>query len=152
MKDRHKHIKLNQLPKDTPFKVPEQYFEELPQHIQSRVNQPRNELGLIFSTVLSLKFMVPVLLLLAISVVWINWDNTNNLPTEELLAQVDDEAIIRYLQMNDLNTDQLIQDIVNNNLELDLEDQELDMFEELELDQSMPDLYEEYGISQEDIL
>lgn len=104
--------KLEEIPKIDIFKAPEGYFDKLPGIIQARVQKPE-------PTPLwrpAFRFALPALVLL-VSLYWF-WPGSSQSP-EVLLASIDDNQLVAYLEENDLNTDELLDGVTIDSHEAD---------------------------------
>jgi hypothetical protein len=100
--------KLEDIPKKEVFDVPEGYFEKLPGMIQSRVSNPGA-----FSRpawVYGLRYALPAVILLAVTIFWFNRPTGDGSP-EGLLASVQTEELVAYLNDTDLTTDELLEQV-----------------------------------------
>ena len=100
--------KLEDIPKKEVFDVPEGYFEKLPGMIQSRVSNPGT-----FSRpawAYGLHYALPAVILLAVTIFWFNRPATDRSP-EGLLASVQTEELVAYLNDTDLTTDELLEQV-----------------------------------------
>ncbi len=97
-------IRLDDIPKKSLFEAPEGYFEKLPGHIQARIARPEPEPAW---GRLAFRYALPVVLLAAAAVFVLT--NRDNLNPEDLLAQVDSEQLVAYLDETDLNSDDLLE-------------------------------------------
>jgi hypothetical protein len=104
--------KLEEIPKIDIFKAPEGYFDKLPGIIQARVQKP--ESAPVWRPVV--RFALPALAV--VIAVFFFWPGINQTP-EEVLASIDDNHLIAYLEENDLNTDELLDGVSINNDEAD---------------------------------
>jgi hypothetical protein len=126
--------RLEDIPKDPSFKVPEGYFDELPMRIQARVQENQNRPAWISNYSVALKFALPIVFIGIISVVlWTNrpakedvFTRLDSVPTEDLLA---------YLESDEITTEEIIENASFENTTLNsLYPQEEELAEE-ELDE-----------------
>jgi len=125
-------MKLDDSHKKNIHKVPEGYFDELPQVIQSRIaeqNSKRSQLWLSYS----LKYALPVILLIVVFALSITDFNNQETP-EELLAEVTTEELILYLEESDITTEELIEAVDYESLELEFEE-ETEIIDDSEIDE-----------------
>ena len=102
--------KLEDIPKKEIFKVPEGYFEKLPTIIQSRVTQQGIEKSWWITYRYSLRLVMPVLIVLAGVIFWLNRSQTE-VNAENILASVQTEDLIAYLSDADLTTEELLEHV-----------------------------------------
>ncbi|MEJ0029660.1 MAG: hypothetical protein WDO15_04520 [Bacteroidota bacterium] len=123
--------KLEDIPKKTPFKVPDGYFDQLPAVIQSRMAK---ETGTSFSQVVSfsLKFALPVIALVVAGIFWLR-----PAPVDDPLNGVDTEQIALFLNNTEL-------------VEIDDTHDQAD-FTKNEIDQLTDSIYSNIEYSNEDI-
>jgi hypothetical protein len=98
--------KLEDTPKKDIFEVPDGYFEKLPGVIQARVAAKESNPTFSFAR-FSLRYALPAFLLIAGIVFWF----TQIAPAtdaETLLADIETEALIAYLDETDLSTEELL--------------------------------------------
>jgi len=99
--------KLEDIPKKEVFDVPEGYFEKLPGRIQSRIGTSGSARP---TWVYGLRYALPALLLLAAVALWFNRP-AGDLSPEEVLASVQTEALVAFLDDTDLTTDELLETV-----------------------------------------
>jgi hypothetical protein len=111
--------KLDDIPKQTPFKVPDGYFDELPNVIQSRMTKnTRIPTSRVVS--LSLKFALPVVAIIVAGILWFR-----PAPSfESQFEDIDTDQIALYLS----DADHPDPDEVNETVDFTTE--ELDQLEE----------------------
>lgn len=100
--------KLDDIPKKEVFDVPDGYFDKLPGIIQARVSKP----GTAVATpgwAYSLRYAIPAVVLLAAGIFWYTRPGTEHSP-EGILAAVQTEELVAYLNDTDLSTDELLED------------------------------------------
>jgi len=98
--------KLEDIPKNHPFKVPEGYFDRLPGIIQSRVAEK--------STVkeskpyfrYALQYALPVLILAVVAVIYLEPPAPEDVDT--MLASVSTEQLATYLEESEITTEELL--------------------------------------------
>lgn len=142
--------KLEDIPKKTIFEVPEGYFDRLPGVIQSRIAEknPDRERSSYFA--LSLRYALPAIVLIAASIFlyqnYYNNNNNNNSPAdaESMLASVNSQDLIDYLDDDDVSMEDILDDVntneINpdelNTMELNFSEMDLlDLSDEFENDQ-----------------
>jgi hypothetical protein len=137
-------MKLDDLKKENVFKVPDRYFSELPGKIQSRIPSKRPARRPVFTWNLALK-MVPTMAAVLLILYFVLPKSQKIQDPVELIAMVDTEDVIAYLELTDITTDEIIEglDLASLDLELDLEDSFLpnnDEMNEDDLDKFIEDL------------
>lgn len=144
-------MKLEDIKKKNIYSVPDKYFDQLPTRIQSRVNEKKPVLGLSLDWSMVFRVAVPALTVVFF-IFYFSIGNQNSAQSaEELLAQIDTEDIIAYLQTTDITTDEIIDGLDLSDIELDFYE-DLPILQDLEMsDQDIDALLEEYSIY-EDIL
>ena len=135
--------KLDDIDKKQVFKVPEDYFEDLPVKIQQRIsNERKNQRSGVPAW--SLAFTAAILLLATFIFIIPNGDPT----AEDLLAEVSQEDIVAYLDQIDLDEYDIASAFAVEDNEWQFE--ETDMLEGIDLeDQSMDDVLLEYDLGDE---
>lgn len=108
--------KLEDIPKKKIFEVPEGYFEKLPGIIQSRVVKQRDERSIFSIYQVSLRFALPAVVIVAAGIFWFNQSNPD-ISAENMLASVQTEDLVAYLDEADFSTEELLEDVT-----LDAED------------------------------
>ena len=133
-------FKLEDLQKEHVFDVPDDYFEKLPLHIQKRIEKKPSWLS-VYSLrwVYGMKYALPVVLLVVLSVIYLT-RNTESVAPEELIAQVQTEDILHYLQNDvDISSYEILDELEANNLSIDLSEDPLKEIDELQIDESLYD-------------
>jgi len=152
MKDRKENtkptFKLDTLDKKEVFKVPEDYFLNLPTIIQARVIKPeKNEQSLI-SWSFGLKYALPVATLIIVAVYLVIGFETKKLDVQAILDEVSTEELISYLDESDLSTDELLSMIDLDDFDVDgLIDEEIELLNDEEWDE----ILDEYPDFENDI-
>lgn len=97
--------KLEDIPKNHPFTVPEGYFEKLAGVIQARVAtatpQPRPYVRY------ALQYALPVIALVVVAVIYFTPASQQNY--NDILASIETEQLAVYLAESDLTTDELLE-------------------------------------------
>jgi len=110
-----KRMKPDDLNKKVPFRVPEGYFDQLTVSIQSKIKEepkhawlpsPRIQWALASSAVL-----------LIVAFIWLFNSPNNSTSPEQMLADVNEQALIEYLDFADLSEDDLFEGLSDENLE-----------------------------------
>jgi hypothetical protein len=105
--------KLEDIPKKQIFEVPEGYFEKLPGIIQSRVT-PQQEVKSLWSAYsLTLRYALPVIVILVVGIFWFTRPQTE-INAENMLASIQTEDLVAYLDEADLTTEELLEDVSLN--------------------------------------
>jgi len=152
--DLRKSLKLEDIPKEQIFQVPERYFDELPMIIQARI--ARKESTKWWQVYLAPANSWKVALITAVLTLIIVFSgvfksSTVGVSVDSMLADVSLEDLIEYVEYSDISTDEIL-------AELDLSDYDIEflMGEDIKLiddsefqDLNAVDLYEEYGIDDE---
>ena len=126
--------KLEDIPKKTPFKVPDGYFDQLPTRIQARMTKDAEHVPTSRIVSFSLKFALPVVVLLVAGILWLRPQPS----LDNQLEDIDTEQIALYL---------------NNVEHLDLDEtSEATGLTKQELDQLEDTIYSNMDYSNEDIL
>jgi len=112
--------RLEEIPKKTLFEVPDGYFDQLPNAIQARVSTHHPEAAWTGYGRLAVRFALPVVV--AAAVVYFLTDRSPQ-STEELLASIETEQLVAYLQESEISTDDLLE-------YAPLEDEEVQAIEE----------------------
>ena len=110
--------KLEDIPKNNVFKVPEGYFDKLPGIIQSRIalDKPAEERPFF---VLALRYAIPIVVLVVAGIfIFQNYESAPR-DTASLLASVSNEELVSYLmEGDDVSTDELLEDININDIDI----------------------------------
>jgi hypothetical protein len=123
--------KLEDIPKNHPFKVPDGYFDKLPGVIQARIAEqtPARESKPYLRY--ALQYALPVLILGVAALFYLLPSSPKN--TESLLASVSTEELVAYLEESEITTEELLDqfDLNAENLEA-IEDEVYSNFDGLE--------------------
>ena len=101
--------RLEDIPKKDIFKVPEGYFEDLPSIIQARVAGQKKERAFLPSFSYALRYALPVVILGAVGYFWFNPSQPKT--AESILATIETEDLVAYLNETDLTTDELLESV-----------------------------------------
>src|SRR5687768_8464651 len=135
--------KLEDIPKKEIFNVPNGYFEGLPAKIQARIESkdPVREASFVFRY--KLQYALPVIAMLAVGIYWFSAASQPQ-DVESLLASVQTEDLIAYLNESDITTEDLIQqgefnstdleEIETEVYDLNLNEEELDDLGDLDIE------------------
>lgn len=96
--------KLEDIPKQNIFEVPDGYFDRLPLNIQERLAKPAAP-G--FSWQPALRFALPVLLLAGFGIFW--YQQNQPVTVEQELARIQADQLGLFLEDESLSTDELIE-------------------------------------------
>lgn len=100
--------KLEDIPKESIFRVPEKYFEELPSRIQSRISAGKSLSSGNLIRRYALRYALPLVVIAAILV----YNYYPEPDAESILATVETADIVQYLQQESaLTTDDLLDNI-----------------------------------------
>lgn len=136
--------------KTIPFEVPNNYFNELPSIIQARaiVSDKKKNFSFGFARENVKWVLVPALIaLLIVSYsIFFNKD-VESFNTEELISQVSSKDLVAYLESSELSTDEIINAVNFEELELEFELKESDMLDELDFsEEDMNDIFLEFDL------
>ena len=98
--------KLEDLPKRVDYKVPDGYFDSLPGRVQARVNAG-NERSWRFNLGLSMRYALPLVVLLGIGIFWYNQSNQS---IETQLSGID-EGQLEWFIDDDLTSEELVENV-----------------------------------------
>jgi hypothetical protein len=97
--------KLENIPKNNIFEVPEGYFDKLPLHIQARMEAknpiPEQNIWLRYS----LRYALPMFVFALAAIIFFKPKVDT---TEKILASVSTEELVAYLEVNSFSTDELL--------------------------------------------
>ncbi len=132
--------------KEAPFTVPDRYFDELPLKIQQQIQTESKVRTLALPQTRWAWIPAAIVIAIAGYLIWPQTNPTSN--TDDLIAQVETEDLIAYLEMSDLSTEEIIETIDFENIEI--ENNEPNMLDELKLtDDELEDIFLEYEINAE---
>lgn len=98
--------RLEDIPKNNPFSVPDGYFEKLPGVIQARI-----EAGTVKKPVpyvrYALQYAMPVVALIIVAVIYLGPKSGEN-NYDDILSSVSTEQLAAYLADSDLTTDEIV--------------------------------------------
>jgi hypothetical protein len=97
-----KHIRLDDLKKETPFTVPDGYFENLPQLIQSRIPNEVVRKPLIQWTWQRAAGLVAAMSFLLV-MVWVTFPERQGSLGQEPLSKISDASIVSYLEEQNIS-------------------------------------------------
>lgn len=101
--------KLEDIPKNNPFSVPDGYFERLPGVIQSRIAEGTSEKEKQARPYFryALQYALPVITLIIVAVIYLTPKETENY--NDILATVSTEQLAAYLADSDITTDDILE-------------------------------------------
>lgn len=137
--------KLEDIPKKTIYEAPEGYFDHLPGIIQSRVTAQKPSFFALPGVRLAWQIAVPVILGVAALIFVLQPAPPRADTPEAMLSMVDTEALAGYLAETDITTDELMDQIDLNEIDVDqLYDETFDTSDQLDVDE-LDDLIKEYN-------
>jgi hypothetical protein len=98
--------KLEDIPRKNMFEVPEGYFDQLPGRIQARIAAESPSRSASWMWKGALRYALPVLLAAAVFAGW--WLRNGPEDPEAILASIETEQLVAYLEENGLVTEELI--------------------------------------------
>jgi hypothetical protein len=107
--------KLEDIPKKQVFEAPEGYFDTLPGIIQARVAKKEGIWSLGWRP--ALRYALPILVM-GVGLIWYLNSGKNETP-EQLLASIEAIDIEDYLDESDMTTEELLDNIDYNQIEVD---------------------------------
>ena len=136
--------------KTLPFEVPENYFNELPSIIQAKALESNKKESFSFGFAREhVKWaLVPALIaLLIVSYSMFFNKDVESFNTEDLISQVSSEDLVAYLEASEISTDEIINAVNFEELELEFEMEESDMLDELDFsEEDMNDILLEFDL------
>ena len=131
--------KLEDIPKNHPFKVPEGYFDKLPGMIQARIAEKSDVKEAKPYFRYALQYALPVVVLAIVAVIYLVPPTTQNADT--LLASVSTDELVAYLEESEITTEELLEEMTLDNESVEAIESEvyfnfdeLENFDELDLD------------------
>jgi hypothetical protein len=104
--------KLEEIPKKEVFSVPDDYFDKLPGIIQARVAKPVEAPRVVFSY--ALRYALPAIVLFALGIFWFTRQQ-ETVTAESIIASIQTEDLVAYLNHADLTTDELLDQVMLDN-------------------------------------
>lgn len=136
--------------KKVPFEVPERYFEQLPSVIQNKTLESKKskEVSFGFGRQHMKWALIPAaIVIFIVGKIFFFSDSIATSNPDELIAQVSSQDLIAYLEMSDLSTDEIINTLNFEEIDLEFENTESDMLDELNFsDEEMDDLLNEFSL------
>ncbi len=150
-------MKLDDIHKKNIYKVPDEYFDDLPGRIQKRIsekNTPRESFS--FNWSLTTKIALPVAAMIAIILLVVlnpRENNSTNLSYEAMLENVSSESMISFLELEDITSDDIIHSIDVQQLDENFQDLEQSYIEiEEQIDDELLDaIINEYDLDIDNI-
>ncbi|GAB3171412.1 hypothetical protein [Telluribacter humicola] len=96
-------IRLEDVERKVPFEVPEGYFDRLPSEIQARIPVHQEHAKPLISWSWQRSVGLAAALSLLLVLVWVTYPETQGPLGQEPLSQVSDEAIIQYLEEQNIS-------------------------------------------------
>lgn len=131
-------MKLEDLPKNHPFKAPEGYFERLPGVIQSRVTEQSGVKERPYFRY-ALQYALPVVALAVAAIIYLVPAQPQD--AESILAMISTEELAAYLEQSEITTEELLDEMNPDNESAEAIESEvysnfdeLEKLEELDLD------------------
>lgn len=120
---------LDNIPKKEFFTTPEGYFDQLPAKIQSRISGAEKSKGGDLVLRYSVRFALPLMVVMAVVIFY----NSGDSDVETILASIETEELIQYLQESDMTTEDVL-----DNVEFSSED--LEAIENEVYDAGLPEI------------
>lgn len=140
---------LDDFNKEQVFKTPKGYFEDLPQMIQSKAlaeEAKKQERSWLPAPKLALQYVFPVIIIIFIGTFFLLRNVDQGLSPGEIIAQVEDESILYYLENEvDLTTEDILESVPQDYFDEDFSSV-TDGMEDINVDSEM---LEKYGIEQD---
>lgn len=99
--------KLDNIPKNNPFSVPDGYFDKLPGIIQARIAEATPEKQARPYLRYALQYALPAIVLILAVVLYLAPEKTENY--NDILASVSTEQLTAYLADSDITTDDILE-------------------------------------------
>jgi hypothetical protein len=138
--------RLEDIPRKNIYQVPEGYFDQLPQVVQSRVVQAKDANIFSFQWNLAWRYAVPVLILASIGVFWLQSSRT----VEDQLQGIDVDQLAYFLEDADLAAEELTETVTWSADDIDALEESV--YSTLETSGSeLDDLIEEFDLNMENL-
>lgn len=98
--------KLEDIPKNNPFSVPDGYFEKLPGVIQARIEGTAKKQAIPYFRY-ALQYAMPVIVLIIVAVLYLTPKTIKSY--DDMLAAVSTEELAAYLADSDVTTDEILE-------------------------------------------
>jgi hypothetical protein len=112
---------LDDIPKKTFFTTPENYFDKLPGRIQSRITEADTGARRNRVVTYALQYALPIIVVFALVLFY----RSSNPDAETILATVDTEELIIYLQESGMTTEELLDNVEFTQEELEAIENEI---------------------------
>jgi hypothetical protein len=106
--------KLEDIPKQNIFEVPEGYFDKLPSVIQARIAKPEPA----FWQLPVFKYALSIASLFLVGIIW--WNSQTASSLEDQLSQIQTEQLLAYLETSEISTEYLADEIDITEIDLDV--------------------------------
>jgi hypothetical protein len=111
--------KLEDIPKNNIFEVPDGYFDKLPGIIQSRIAAEKSIVESRPFFVVALQYAIPIVVLAVAGIFILQNYESEPRDTESLLASVSNEELVSYLMYgDDASTEELLEGIDLNDIDI----------------------------------
>ncbi len=140
MKNKKDHIKtpfkLDKLDKKVVYTVPDNYFNQLPGIIQSRVTESANSIKPAVSWSFGLKYALPIAAMFIMVIYLVISYQPKPIDVQAMLDEVSTEELIAYLEESELSTDELLSIIDLDEFDVDgLIDEDIELLNDNEWDE-----------------
>lgn len=98
--------KLEDIPKNNPFSVPDGYFDKLPGVIQARIAEGSAQKQVRPYFQYALRFALPLAAIIIVAIFYFTPSTLDNYT--EILATVDTEQLAAYLEESDITVDEVL--------------------------------------------
>ncbi|MEM7549746.1 MAG: hypothetical protein AAF363_08730 [Bacteroidota bacterium] len=143
-----KKIQIESLKKSNIHRTPDGYFEDLPVRVMSKVEEQKPKTWFLEIPTF-VRWPVAAIPAMAVLIFFIFNDN-NELTNEELLASIETEDLIAYLESSDLSTDELIDFSQMNNLEMEFDHSDADLLDGIDFEgEGIEDILNDFDIENE---
>jgi len=102
--------KLEDIPKNEVFKVPEGYFDALPGIVQARVATQDRKVSLLPVFRYSIRYALPAIVIFSLGIFWFT-RQAETKSAEAILASIETQDLVAYLSTADFTTDELLDQV-----------------------------------------
>lgn len=135
--------KLEDIPKKNPFKVPDGYFDELPNVVQARIAREGRRSPFAGAFSFSLKYALPVIALVVAAIFWFRPQPS----IEGQLGEIDANQIALYLDNTYANEENVaIDETLFDWTEEELNELEDDVYSSMEFGNELEDVLEDIDL------